>query len=135
MGASLAKEEWPETRGFDVEDPEWRYHRSTHDWLTLYALLKPNKRVAAYAAVRVWSPNRRTAVLEVEADDDARAWISGDVALDRAPSGKPHRGTVKLTAGENLLLVKVVEGSGDYWWLKARFLTKSGEPMRDLQYW
>jgi hypothetical protein len=132
---ALAREEWPQTRAFAPGDASWRFHRSTHDWLTLSGLMKPNKHTAAYAAIRVWSPARRSGLLEIEAQYDARAWLNDALALKRAPTGAAHRGSVKLVPGENLLLVKVVEATGNWWWLKARFLTKSGEAMRDLQYW
>jgi len=137
---ALGKTFWPEERGFDPgekgEDgkPIWRHQASGDGRLDLNRSFRPNDRITGYAAVRIWSPEKRTAILDVEVDDNARVWLNGQVVLKRAPLGSPHRATVKLERGENVLLAKVVEAGGAYW-LRARLLTKGGEPMRDVRCW
>ncbi len=119
--------------GPDGEGP-FHYIRADRGYLDLNRALRPPDRAAAYAAVRVWSPDRRSAVLEIACDALARAWLEGKPVLKEAAAGDPSRAAVKLSPGDNLLLVKVVRNGGRFW-LAARFLTRTGEAMRDLQYW
>jgi hypothetical protein len=102
--------------------------------LDLNRYLKPNERCVGYAAVRVWSPEKRAAILELECDDDACAWLNGTLVLREAPIGQSFRAPLKIEKGDNLLLVKVVESWGG-WWVRARILGKSGETLRDLLCW
>ena len=113
--------------------PLWRAHTSKSAWVDLN-FLRPNRNVIAYQQVRVWSPEKRNAVLEIVADDMARAWLNGDLVVPEAPLAERTRVPVKLLAGNNLLLVKVLQDGGG-WYTATRFLTKAGGPMRDLQTW
>jgi hypothetical protein len=137
LEVALDKVEWPEVEPFDLlktrgdGTPIWKYVRSPAAYLDLNAGMKPNDKVFAYVVARVWSPDRRTAILEVQTDDGARAWLNDESVLERVLLGNPVRATVKLTPGENLLLLKVADNGGA-WWLRARFLTKSGERMPDV---
>lgn len=139
LKAGLVKEQWPETLEFDPKalgadgKPGWRPFVSPNPWIDLKRL-RPNENAVAYHAVRVWSPDRRSAILEIICDDAARAWLNGDVVIKSAPLFEPQRVTVKLRPGDNLLMVKVLQGGG-YWGSATRFLTKNGEPMRELSYW
>ena len=136
---ALVKEQWPETEPFDPtatgEDGKkrWFFYASKANWLDLNPL-KPNRNVGTYQAIRVWSPTKRNAVLELIADDSARAWLNGDLVVKEAPLAELQRATVKLKAGDNVLLVKVLQAGGA-WYSATRFLSKDGGPMRDLQYW
>jgi len=136
---ALIKEQWPETDPFNPlatgEDGKklWYFYPSKSTWLDLN-VLKPNRNAGAYQAIRVWSPAKRTAVLELIADDSARAWLNGSLVIKEAPLAKLQRSTVKLKPGDNILIVKVLQAGGA-WYSATRFLTKDGGPMRDLQYW
>ncbi len=139
----LAEVFWPERDAFDAAaagpdgKPLWKFARadeSTNCALDLNRCFEPNDKCVAYAAARLWCPERRPAVLELQVDDDATAWVNGEIVLREAPIGKAHRAPVKLEKGDNLLLVKVVEVNGG-WWLRARLVGKNGEMLRDLLAW
>jgi len=133
--AGLARPFWPEEREFGPrkEDSGWTYALAPRAIVDLNRL-KPNDGVAAYLGTRVWSPDRRTVVLEVVADDLARAWVNGELVLEEAPLMTPTRVAVRLEPGDNFLLVKVVEAKWGFWGA-ARILTKRGRPTRDLFAW
>ncbi|MCU0727316.1 MAG: hypothetical protein MUE73_16275 [Planctomycetes bacterium] len=136
----LAEAQWPEKEPFAPEatgddgKPRWTPVRAPDGPLDLNRYLKPNERCVGYAAVRVWSPEKRAAILELECDDDACAWLNGTLVLREAPIGQSFRAPLKIEKGDNLLLVKVVESWGG-WWVRARILGKSGETLRDLLCW
>ncbi len=140
LQVAVEKVEWPEIEPFDEgrtnddDQPVWRYIRPDQGRLDLNAACRPNDKVFAYAIVRVWSPDRRTAILEVQADDAARAWLNDNLALEMVPLGQPRRVNVKLVPGDNHLLIKVADERSAFW-LRARLLTKSGERMPDVICW
>jgi len=136
---ALVRERWPETGGFAPEakggdgKPLWHPVRSPTHWVDLKRL-KPNRNVVTYQAIRVWSPKKRTAILELVADDAARAWLNGSLVIGEAPLAERQRVSVKLRPGDNVLLVKVLQAGGA-WYTATRFLTKDGGPIRELSYW
>ena len=138
LKVALAARQWPEEAVFKPEAPPedgrtWKFVHAKRDVFDLN-WLKPSDRVTAYASIRVWSPVKQNAILEIRVDDDAKAWMNGRLVMKEAPLGKSHRAAVKLSEGDNVLLVKVAETTGGFW-MAARILGKDGEALRDLQYW
>lgn len=139
LQVALEHTEWPEVEPFDLGklagngEPCWTYVRPKDNRLDLNRL-KPSDRIFAYAVVRVWSPDRRTAILEVSADDAAKAWLNDELVMEMVPLGEPQRVNVKLNPGENLLLLKVADEKQAFW-LQSRLLTKNGERMPDVVCW
>jgi serine/threonine protein kinase len=134
----LEEKTWPEIRPFDPRDrggeSAWRFHRFEDGGVGLGKTYGRKQDVFAYAAIRAWCPERRNAVLEIEADDVARVWVNDSVVLRASQIGETHRVNVRLNRGTNLILVKVVNRE-EAWWFGARFLSRSGEIIRDLSYW
>ncbi len=97
-----------------------------------------NSFVVYYLACTVISPDDRTAVIAVGADDSEKTWVNGELATQfntksRSLAADSETHTVKLKKGPNRLVVKVVQGSGGYGHA-VRFLTPGTEaPMTDLK--
>jgi hypothetical protein len=89
----------------------------------------------AYARTVISSPQEADAVFEIGSDDGVKVWLNGkqvhaksDVrpvtpASDKVP--------VRLAKGENTVLMKIMQGSGD-WGFCLRVTTPDGTPMRGL---
>ena len=140
LKGGLAEAQWPEIEPFEPDvpgadgKPRWVYAKTERTVLDLDRCLKPNDQCVGYAAVRVWSSEKRTAQIELECDDDACAFVNGELALKEAPIGQPWRAPVKLDKGDNVLLIKVADTHGGFW-VRARILGKNGELLPDLLCW
>jgi alpha-mannosidase len=89
----------------------------------------PLEQAVAYAFSWVTSPDERTVSFGFESDDDVRVWLDGTLILDREVARSLRGGTdtvtVRLAAGANRLLMKVVNRTGGFA-LGARILALGG---------
>lgn len=125
--ASTAAVEWkPVTAGSDDKHPEM---------VDLLKALGGTNRVA-YLRVRIWSPKKQKARLELGSDDGVRAWLNGtlvhSLAETRAYKAATDRLDVSLRKGWNHLMLKVVQGSGD-WGASARIVSPEGQKIEGLK--
>jgi HEAT repeat protein len=92
---------------------------------------------AAYLRVTVKSPAAQDAVLEAGSDDGAKAWLNGKIVLSANRAGGlelwQHRADVKLAKGDNVLLLKITQGGGD-WAAAARFRAAAGGTLQGLTF-
>jgi len=92
---------------------------------------------AAYAHVYVYSPQTRTAMLLIGADDGIRTWFNGDHVCTHSYCGAwqvdRYAHTVTLLEGWNRLLCKVAQEGGDYGF-SARLVDVNNNPLTDLLY-
>ena len=103
--------------------------------LDLKALFKDDNQ-AAYVRCRVTSDRARTAVLQLGSDDGVKAWLNGKLVhsnnAEREMKPGDDTAPVSLKKGVNVLLLKVVQGSGD-WGVCARIAAKDGTPLTGLR--
>ena len=73
---------------------------------------------AAYLRTRVYSPEMQPARMEVGSDDGVKVWIAGKLVhannASRPCSPGQDKKTVTLSEGWNTVLMKVVQGSGEW---------------------
>jgi alpha-mannosidase len=105
------------------------------DLLPVLEGVSPVANAAAYAFTWVTSPEDRSVTLAFESDDDLRVWLNGTLVLDHEVARGVGSGTdtvtVRLAAGANRLLLKVVNRSGGFG-LGGRVLADSQDPVDDL---
>ena len=99
-----------------------------------YALEGDNR--AGYLRTRVFVLRKMKATLEVGSDDAVKVWIGGSVVHAnndfRGLKCGEDKAEVKLAKGWNAVLVKVVNGEGD-WTACVRFRTADGGPIPGLR--
>jgi hypothetical protein len=112
-------------KGKDGKDVKWRPARPNPEGVLDFVGIFPDHDDAVcYAATIVTSPDDRDETLLLGSDDGVRVWLNGKLVWDNPV----QRGVVidqdhipvKLTKGENTLLIKVEQGGGG-WGLAARF--------------
>jgi hypothetical protein len=105
--------------------------------LKLHALYGRPNNASAYALVWVRAAKACKAVLSLGSDDGVVAWLNGRrihaVLSNRGYNMGADRVPVELNAGDNKLLMRVTQTSGD-WCLGAEFLGEDGKPMIGLSY-
>jgi len=73
---------------------------------------------AAFLKAQVWAPRDLEARLELGSDDGVKVWLNGQVVHDKdVPRSfrlNEDKVPVKLKKGWNELLVKIVQGGGDW---------------------
>jgi len=101
--------------------PPWLYHESpadSLDFLKALAERPPHENVVAYAYAVVQSDRAQDAWLAVGSDDTVKAFVNGQCVLDRyefrALTKDQDVVPVKLAAGRNPLLLKVLNGGGGW---------------------
>lgn len=86
----------------------------------------------AYAYAEVICDEEREAILSVGSDDDIVVWLNGELVhrnfVDRPCAPDQDRVKVKLRAGVNRILCKVLNGGGD-WALSVRITDLDGNPI------
>jgi len=91
---------------------------------------KRNQNVAAYAWVVVTSPAERDVQLRTGSDDGIVAWLGGKQVLrvlrPRGCTPDDDRTTIHLRRGKNTLLLKILQGGGD-WGFCLRFADPKGD--------
>ncbi|MCS7254216.1 MAG: HEAT repeat domain-containing protein [Armatimonadota bacterium] len=97
----------------------------------LVAVARQNN-CGAYAYAEVICEEEKEAILSVGSDDDIVIWLNGELVhrniVDRACAPDQDRVKVKLRAGVNRILCKVLNGGGD-WGLSARLTDTNGNPL------
>jgi len=97
----------------------WKpFHLSSGRIVDFLRLFKPGTNVVAYAHTFVYSPQDMEVQVSFGSDDGARVWINGQLVLDRYVF-RPVREDqdifrIPLKRGWNSLLVKVIQGGGDW---------------------
>ncbi|MDD4538005.1 MAG: hypothetical protein PHT80_03235 [Lentisphaeria bacterium] len=91
--------------------------------------------VACYVRCIVRVPEKQAAVVSLGSDDGAKAWLNGKVIgeknVPRAYVADEDQLPVTLQAGDNILLIKVGQGGGD-WCVGAAVRAGDGGPIADL---
>ena len=89
-----------------------------------------------YLRAAVWSAEARDARLELGSDDGAKVWLNGRLVYEfngrRAHETLRDKTPIKLDAGWNTLLVKVVEADGP-WAVSCAVRDPDGKPLEDLK--
>lgn len=108
---------------------EWKQVSATEGILNLLSHFKPNTNVVAYALTIVEAPKDMETELLIGSDDGVKVWLNGNLVhsnhVHRGLTVDQDRVRVKLKQGENLLLVKVENGGGD-WALAVRIRDPEG---------
>ncbi len=82
--------------------------------VTLHDKLSPNENVSAYAAVHLWTARQCDRTLLLGSDDGVAVWLNGkrlfQKYLARATRLDEDSVPVRLRAGHNLLVLKIVQG-------------------------
>jgi len=102
--------------------------------MNLGAIIGGGNRVA-YLRTGVYSPEKRKALLELGSDDGVKVWINGKLVhskvATRAVKRAEDKANVVLEKGWNILLLKIVQGNGE-WGACARFANLDGSLMEGL---
>jgi HEAT repeat protein len=99
----------------------------------LDTFLRPKDDIIAYARTVITVPSTQEAELRLGSDDGVVCWLNGEQVhrnkVDRKVSVDHDRVPVTLRSGENVLLLKIVQGGGGMGYC-ARFFGKDGIPLR-----
>jgi len=89
--------------------------------------------VCAYALLTVKSPQAQEAYLEMGGSEDyAQVWLNGSsLTAGSMTLGPPRRTAIKLSGGDNVLVVKSCEGIGD-WYFTARITDADGKDFPNI---
>ena len=131
---------------FPPEDPgaagvEWTIMPASKDpdqpWLMDLDVAIGGGNRAAYLRTVVVSPKEQDARVELGSDDGVKVWLNGDVVhannVSRGVTPGEDVFPVKLRKGDNTLLLKVVNGGGD-WGACARLRTPDGNELEGIKY-
>jgi len=92
---------------------------------------------AAYLRCRITSPKAQAARLELGSDDGVKAWLNGVLVhgnnASRPLTAWQDQADIELQAGENTLMLKVVNGGGG-WGACARILGRDGTDLEGLSF-
>lgn len=96
-------------------------------------ILSPKERLIAYARAEIVVENTQDIILRMGSDDGIVVWVNTEKVHENDASrclivdedAKP----ATLLAGKNVVLVKIVQGSGD-WSFCVRLVDRSGRPLR-----
>ncbi len=98
----------------------------------LKAAFEKHEKSLAYASAIISVPSETKAILSVGSDDGGIVWINGGKVVDKPAPRKlvvnEDRAEITLKEGENVLLVKVTQGVGD-WLLCVRLTDSTGSPL------
>lgn len=125
------------------EDPQaagvnWKpLSRGVGAWeISLDAALGSHEYSAVFLRTRVWSPAELDARLELGSDDAIKAWLNGKLVhanyVHRSMGPRQDLVPVKLQAGWNDLLLKVVNHSGG-WGCCCRLRRRDGSALPELK--
>ena len=119
----------------------WREVIRGGSFLDLGRCLYPVVRQAAYVAAVVQSPDERAAQVRIGSGAGCKVWHNGKLILTH-PDGRgcgldQDNVNIKLSKGDNLFLMKVVNsGAWDWcdWGANLRVTDAEGKPLPDIQY-
>jgi cellulose synthase operon protein C len=82
----------------------------------LHALMRPETRAVAYALSVIHTGRRRKVLIEAGCDDACKVWINGTLVIDdpgiHRQAADQNIVSLTLPAGDNRLLVKIVQNEG-----------------------
>jgi len=113
----------------------WKYAPVTDPagMLDLQATLARKNDVGSYAYAEITSPAEQPAVIKLGSDDDFVCWLNGKQVVEchdpRPWAPDQNSAEVTLKAGRNTLLLKVLNGGGN-WACSARFTDRDGKPLK-----
>ncbi len=121
--------DWQAKYPTDAGEIGWQAVSAPNGRLDFRRVCKPTDNAVGYAATILRAPRAMEVELRLGSDDGAKAWLNGQEILNR----KTHRGLgidsdrvkVTLRQGDNTLLVKVIQGGGD-WLLMVRLSRAEG---------
>ena len=89
--------------------------------------------VCAYAVLTLKSPQQQDAYLEMGGSEDyAQVWLNGSsLTAGSMLLGAPRRTAIKMSAGNNVLVVKSCENIGD-WYFTARITDADGKDLPNI---
>jgi hypothetical protein len=123
--------------GTKIGEREWRVVRTPNRTLDLTQLFGSEPNQVAYVAAKVRSVSEQPAQLRIGSDDGCKVWHNRKlVVFTCEPRGaEPDQNVVEVTLaqGENLFLMKVANGSGD-WAAILRLTDRNGGPLPGLSY-
>jgi len=140
-GSSLFDVAFPPEGGESQSDPRpWRLMpaglEAGRPWLMDLRQALGGDDQAAYLRTDVWSEIDRSATLELGSDDGVKVWLNGEMIhannAGRGVTPGEDKVEVRLRQGWNPLMLKVVNGGGD-WGACARFVGQDGRSLAGLR--
>jgi HEAT repeat protein len=114
---------------------EWRPLGASTNGIVDLGKLMPGDNRVAYLRATISSPQDQKALLELGTDDGVKVWLNGRVVHTnnavRGCTPGEDKVNVSLKQGENLLLLKVSQGGGE-WAAVARFRGPDGKPLSPI---
>ena len=116
----LDKQGGEENLDIDKKNSEfnWFQHTSDTEIINLRKNLADQLYACAYAYCKVESPEQKNYIFTCGTDDGGRVWLNGDQIWDSPLRGKTipdeHRIAVNLRKGENTILFKVENHTGNW---------------------
>ncbi len=111
--------------------------RSDNPWIFDLSAVGRGSNRCAYVRTRVWSGSATPARLELGSDDGVVVWLNGARVHRKASSRPVHPGDdkveVELREGWNDLMLKIVQGSGD-WGFTCGVRAGDGSPLAGLRF-
>jgi len=121
---------------FDGVELRWfKHHTKDIDgFVNLYELLKPNENVSAFMYAEIEVEKDMDALFKLGSDDSLKCWLNGKLVHRYAGTRAVDQEVVKvrLQAGLNRILLKVVNFGGG-WWATLRITDIDGRPIKFKQ--
>ncbi len=117
---------------------EWKMARATNadGMVDLRQAIAPAGDCGGYAYAEVTSDVERDVLLQIGSDDDVVCWVNGrkvhEALVDRPYSADQDQVKAHLKAGKNTLLLKILQGGGD-WAMSLRLSGPDGLPLQVAQ--
>lgn len=122
---------------FDGTSTEGWQHPESKNWMVnLKQATNGTDNCTAYLRTQLYSPKKQRVRIEMGSDDGLKAWLNGQVICENnvARGVKPgeDKAFVKLNEGWNVLMIKVMQGSGD-WAVCAQVKPLLGDDVKGLR--
>lgn len=114
---------------------EWMAISSNNIFIALDSYFNPNDYAVAYAHTYIYSPDKKTAVLEYSNDDQIKIWLNNELIIRDERSGISFykEKNITLNKGWNSLLLKIKEIEGG-WSFDIRVKDKNNHVLDELTY-
>lgn len=138
-GVSLFEFEFPPEKA-GAADVAWRKAEFQIDpqqpWLVPLDKIIGGESRVVYLRAKIWSDKSQPARLELGSDDGVKAWLNGELVhgnnANRGVTPGDDRVAINLKAGENVLLLKIIQGAGG-WGACARVRGSAGEHLEGVR--
>jgi type 1 glutamine amidotransferase/HEAT repeat protein len=125
------------TKEYQVEERKMSWRQFHTDDLqgvvNLIPLFDPHDDQAAYAYAEVTAPEAQDVLVKIGSDDGVQCWLNGALIdannADRGVVVDQDVAQASLLAGKNALLLKILNGSGD-WGFVLRITDRDNKPLR-----